>query len=207
MYFICTKPSPGAQVTFFRFPPFPPAIPPGGVPFAPLPLAVGTLAGEFDSGSFFSFIAFTISAKGSTADGIATSSPPSPLGVEDFVGGGIDAFLNEGSLPFAALGLGAEKNEVSAPAPFVADADDDEDDEGLDRDIEVGSFLTVGFVDVDVPTAGFLDGGALPDAPALELDDEVDDAEGGSFRFFETPIRRFTRELESEQKIISTSCL
>lgn len=89
---------------------------------------------------------------------------------------------------------------MSAPAPFVADADDDEDEEGLDRDMEVGSFLTRGFVDVDVPTAGFLDGGALPDTPALELDVDADDAEGGSFRFFETPIHRCAQEIERKEQ-------
>lgn len=146
----------------------------------------GTFAGEFDNGSFFSFIALTISANGSTADGSATSSPLSAFGVDGFAGGGIGAFLNEGSLAFGALGLGAEKNDVSVPDPLDAAADADDEERGLEED----SFLTVGLVDVEVPTAGFLDGGApLPDAAlALEFDVDADDAEGGSFRFFEIAV-------------------
>lgn len=177
-----TSASPLAQVTLFRFPiGFPPlAVPPPTLPLAAAALP-GTFAGELDDrGSRLSFIALTISAKGSAADGSATSSPLSALGVAGFAGGGIGAFLNDGSFVF----LGAEKNDVSVPAPFAdAAADDDDDSVALEDD----SFLTLGFVDVEVPTAGFLDGGApLPDAALpLEFDVDADDAEGGSFRFFE----------------------
>jgi len=89
------------------------------------------------------FIALSASWNGSNDDAIATLVLSS-----FFAGGGMGAFLNEGSF---ALGFGAEKNDESAFASFTAAAAD------LVDVIVVGSLLTVtGRVDDALPNAGFL---------------------------------------------------